>query len=169
MLARVRWVLPFAAAFMASWTVWFDMRTAFAAERAEIKISYEAPKAESYRWIHDLLKRERVLQTVRQAISVIRLPARLTYRIKECGDDDGASYFNRTVTVCYEFIEAMGRDPSLGSGPGRPRGEVILGPLVHTLFHETGHALFELGGRRTQQTSSQPIACCISKSHIYGI
>lgn len=112
-----------------------------------IRIVYEAPKKSAYREIYDAMRQRRVLERVGAIVGLVRLPTRLTYRLKECAGELNAWYApeNRSVTVCYELIDSIVRAaPKTKSPAGVTRQEAIRGPVFQILLHESSHALFDL-------------------------
>jgi hypothetical protein len=74
----------------------------------------------------------------------IRLPARLRLETEGCDGVVNAWYYDRRVTVCYEYIAEAVRN-----APQEPIGDVtrqsaILGAVADVFLHEIGHALFEM-------------------------
>ena len=112
-----------------------------------IRVVYEAPKKAVYREIYDAMRQRRVLERVGAIIGFVRLPTRLTYRLKECAGELNAWYApeDRSVTVCYELIDSIVQAaPKTRSRAGITRQEAIRGPVFQILLHESGHALFDL-------------------------
>ncbi|KAB1072487.1 DUF4344 domain-containing metallopeptidase [Methylobacterium planeticum] len=112
-----------------------------------IRILYDAPKKADYRGIYDDMRRQRVLERIGAIVGLARLPARLTYRLKECAGELNAWYApeNRSVTLCYELIESVYKAaPKTKSPAGVTRQEALVGPVAQILMHESGHALFDL-------------------------
>ncbi|KAA0121884.1 hypothetical protein CIW48_21285 [Methylobacterium sp. P1-11] len=113
------------------------------------RVIYEAPKKTSYREIYDAMRERRVLERVGGIIGLVRLPTRLTYRLKECAGELNAWYAPEThsVTVCYELIDSIVKAaPRTRSPAGVTRQEAIRGPVFQILLHESSHALFDLLG-----------------------
>ncbi|MCJ2048758.1 DUF4344 domain-containing metallopeptidase [Methylobacterium sp. J-070] len=112
-----------------------------------IRVVYEAPKKAVYREIYDTMRQRRVLERVGTIIGFVRLPTRLTYRLKECAGELNAWYApeDRSVTICYELIDSIVRvAPRTKSPAGVTRRDAIAGPVFQILLHESGHALFDL-------------------------
>ena len=112
-----------------------------------IRVVYEAPKKAAYREIYDAMRQRRVLERVGAIIGFVRLPTRLTYRLKECAGELNAWYApeDRSVTVCYELIDSIVQAaPRTRSRAGITRQDAIRGPVFQILLHESGHALFNL-------------------------
>ncbi|WP_336489816.1 DUF4344 domain-containing metallopeptidase [Methylobacterium nigriterrae] len=117
------------------------------AGRHSITIVYDRPKEPDHREIYDAMRRRRVLERVAAAFDLVRLPKRLTYRLKECSGEPNAWYDPRThaVTICYELVGSILRlAPATASPAGVSRDDAVRGPVLQVLFHESSHALFDL-------------------------
>ena len=114
-----------------------------------IRVIYEAPKRAAFREIYGAMRERRVLERVGAVVGLVRLPTRLTYRLKECAGELNAWYApeNRSVTLCYELIDSIVRAaPEKKSPAGVTRQDAIRGPVFQILLHESSHALFDLLG-----------------------
>ncbi|WP_407521944.1 DUF4344 domain-containing metallopeptidase [Methylobacterium oryzisoli] len=112
-----------------------------------VRVVYEPPKTAAFREIHDEMRQSRVLERVGAIIGLVRLPARLTYRLQECAGERNAWYApeDHSVTVCYELIDSVVRAaPRTRSASGITRQDAIRGPVIQILLHESSHALFDL-------------------------
>ncbi|MFE1598778.1 DUF4344 domain-containing metallopeptidase [Methylobacterium sp. ID0610] len=115
------------------------------ARESRIRIAYERPRDAQASEIHRALKARRLLEGVRAIVGGVRLPRSLTLRLGACAGEANAWYApeNRTVTVCYEYIQDL-RQRAPPDAPGGARQDAIVGPIVQVFLHETGHALFDL-------------------------
>ena len=88
-----------------------------ALHRDQFRVIYEEPKNPVHEPLYEELKSKRVLENLREFLSMIRLPRILMLRLAGCNGDDDAWYSpeDRTVTVCYEYVEEV------QPGPKRPR------------------------------------------------
>jgi hypothetical protein len=124
-----------------------EARGAIAMGSDRIRVVYEAPKTAAYREIYDTMRRRRVLERVGAIIGLVRLPTRLTYRLKECAGEPNAWYApeDRSVTLCYELVAGIQKvAPKTESPAGVSRHDALVGPVAQILMHESGHALFDL-------------------------
>ena len=92
-------------------------------------------------------------------LSPLRLPRVLRIRTKSCGMAN-AFYVPAewSINLCYEYYEYLESiAPKATSPQGFTRDEVIVGGFIDAIFHELGHALFDIlnvpgvrarGGRR---------------------
>ncbi|WP_336491890.1 DUF4344 domain-containing metallopeptidase [Methylobacterium nigriterrae] len=114
---------------------------------SRIRVVYQTPKAPEAQAIYREMRSRRLLEGLREIVSVVRLPQALTLRLAECNGEANAWYAPETqsVTVCYEFIQDVReRAPTDTSPAGVTRHEAIVGPVAQVFLHETGHALFHL-------------------------
>jgi hypothetical protein len=110
------------------------------------RVIYEEPKNPAHRALYEELKSKRVLENLREFLSMVRLPRTLTLRLTGCDGDDDAWYSaeDRTVTVCYEYLEEVRRlAPKTATPAGVTPENAVLGPLAEVFLHEVGHALFD--------------------------
>ena len=115
--------------------------------RARIAVSYVPPSDPAHREIYRMLQRQRVLERLGEVIRLVRLPHRLTFRMKGCGGEPNAWYDpeSYSVTMCYEMVAAIvNLAPRTRSPAGVTRDQAIRGPVAQILLHETSHALFHL-------------------------
>jgi hypothetical protein len=114
---------------------------------SHIRVLYQVPRAPEAQAIYREMRARRLLEGLRETLSIVRLPRPLTLRLAECDGDVDAWYAPETqsVTVCYEFIqEVQDRAPKDTSPAGVTRHEAVVGPVAQVFLHETGHALFHL-------------------------
>ncbi|MER2267947.1 DUF4344 domain-containing metallopeptidase [Methylobacterium oxalidis] len=117
------------------------------AEGDRVRVLYQAAKAPEAQAIYREMRERRLLEGLRETLSVIRLPRPLTLRLSECDGEVNAWYApeTRTVTVCYEFIQdVQNRAPKDTSPAGVTRHQAVMGPVAQVFLHETSHALFHL-------------------------
>jgi hypothetical protein len=112
---------------------------------ARIAIEYKAAVKGEHRPIEETLKKHRVLEAAAQILSPVRLPRRLTLRILPCDGDANAYYENDAISICYEYFEAMlTRFAEMDVPKGATRRNLIIGAAADVLFHEFGHAVFDM-------------------------
>jgi hypothetical protein len=110
-----------------------------------IRIAYVQPENAAHEPFYRKLKELRILETLRDVLSGVRLPTALRLQLSGCKGVANAWYEDRAVTVCYEYVEEMrAAAPQTLSPEGVAREDAIAGPVAEALLHETGHALFEL-------------------------
>lgn len=118
-----------------------------ARDGSPVRVVYEAPRKAAYREIYREMRQHRVLERVGAVVGLVRLPTRLTYRLKDCAGELNAWYApqNRSITVCYELLASIVQAaPKTRSPAGVTRQEAIRGPVFQILLHESSHALFDL-------------------------
>lgn len=112
----------------------------------QFRAVYEAPRNPAHQALYEQLKAARTLERFRTFLSYVRLPRTLTLKLAGCDGRDDAWYDpdQLTVTVCYEYLEAVQRIAPAGVTPeGVTRDNAVLGPLLEVFLHEVAHALFE--------------------------
>ncbi|WP_375459511.1 DUF4344 domain-containing metallopeptidase [uncultured Enterovirga sp.] len=128
-------------------SVWTHIPAATGREAAGVDFVYVEPRTPGFRALYDTMRSKRVLERASEVIGRIRLPAKLTLRLTECDGQINAWYSpeDRSVTLCYEYLhDVVHRAPERASPAGITRHAALVGPVVQVLFHETGHAIFDL-------------------------
>jgi hypothetical protein len=111
----------------------------------QIHIEYVPPTNSAHRPIYEQMKQAEVLEFVQQALGSIRLPRPLLFSLKGCDGEVNAWYDGESITVCYEYIDAI-----LKNKPNRkiPLGitslDIVAGPLLDVFMHEAAHAIFDM-------------------------
>jgi len=107
---------------------------------------YEAPKNAAHQALYEELKAARALEKFREFLSFVRLPRVLRLKLAGCDGSDNAWYEAEelTVTVCYEYLEAVRRiAPKSVTPEGVTPDSAVRGPLLEVFLHEVAHALFD--------------------------
>jgi hypothetical protein len=111
----------------------------------EVRIIYEEPATEKQRIIRDAMRERRILETVASLLNSFRLPRELTLAVRGCEGRETAWYDRDRATMCYEYVDLIQRHaPKVATPGGVQRGDAIIGAVIDTLLHESGHAIFDL-------------------------
>ena len=111
----------------------------------QVRGVYELPKEAKDKPIYDALKERRTLEELRILLSPLRLPRRLTLRLKGCDGKIDVSYADDVVTFCYEYVEYLQRQaPTIGTPGGLTPADAIFSAVFDTFLHEAGHAVFDM-------------------------
>ncbi len=111
----------------------------------QIAIEYAEPRDEQHRPVYERLRRERWLEQMQQVLQRYRLPRTVTVRLSGCNGSVEAWYINRTITVCYEYLQVVVRRIEGNRLPAWVTAdEALAGAFVDAVLHEFGHALIEL-------------------------
>jgi hypothetical protein len=114
------------------------------ADTDRIEIAYAAPKSADHAELAKKLQDNQVLEQLREFLSPFRLPASLTLKLESCGSGN-AWYEDRTVTVCYEYLDSLVRHaPGTPLAPDVSAADAVVGPTLEVFLHEMAHAAFEL-------------------------
>lgn len=113
--------------------------------RVEIGVSYEKPDDPDLMPIYDMVKAAKVLERVRTLLGVFRLPEKMSLRFAECIFPD-AQYNSETkiLTMCYEYVADMQSRKPGKAAAGLTQQDAVIGSILFTFLHESGHALFDL-------------------------
>jgi putative metallopeptidase DUF4344 len=112
----------------------------------QFRAVYEAPENAAHQALYEQLKAAHTLERFRVFLSYIRLPRALTLKLAGCDGDDNAWYDSDdlTVTVCYEYLDAVRKiAPAATTPEGVTPENAVLGPLLEVFLHEVGHALVD--------------------------
>ena len=111
----------------------------------QIRIQYVKPVNPAHQPILDELKRARGLERMQALLAPIRLPRPLLLKLDSCDGDANAWYDEGEIVVCYEYVaEIMKIAPEKVPPIGITKLDTIVGPLIDTVLHEAGHAVFDL-------------------------
>ena len=131
------------------------------APNPNIVIDYIDPRSAVSQATLKRLQQRRVLEEISQFLSPLRLPRVLRMRTKTCGQAN--AYYvpaEWAINLCYEYNEYLdGLATRATTTLGFTRGEVIVGGFVDAVFHELGHALFDIfqdSGLRTRGGCRRP-------------
>lgn len=116
------------------------------APNPNIVIDYIDPRSAVSQVTLKRLQQRRVLEEISQFLSPLKLPRVLRLRTKTCGQAN--AYYvpaEWAINLCYEYNEYLdGLATRATTTLGFSRGEVIVGGYVDAVFHELGHALFDI-------------------------
>ena len=108
---------------------------------AKMQARYEALKG-----ARDRLRKSRLLERFAVFLSPLRLPGTLRLVAKQCDQEN--AYYNSEETslnFCYEYLLAFEASAPKETTPqGISREDAIIGSIISTMLHETGHALFSI-------------------------
>lgn len=113
-----------------------------------VAIDYIEPRTPRSVATYDVLRKRMVLEELSRFLSPLKLPQTLRIRTKSCGAVN-AYYIPSewAIAMCYEYYENLQSiAPAVRSPQGYSRYEVIVGGFIDALFHELGHALFDMLG-----------------------
>jgi len=119
-----------------------------AADRHEFVTSYGRPENPQFQIYYDELRRERFLEGVAGELNrILDLPTTVTLRVAECGrSSTGWNGASHTVTLCYEFLDAVLSIAGESGINGERLEQQFAGAVTYALFDEVGHALVALYG-----------------------
>ena len=111
----------------------------------QVRTVYEEPTEEKHRAIRDAMRERRILEIVGALLNSFRLPRELTIEVRGCDGRETAWYDRDKAVFCYEYVELIQRHaPKVATPGGVQRGDAIVGAVIDTLLHESGHAIFDL-------------------------
>jgi hypothetical protein len=115
------------------------------AANSRIIIDYIDPRLPRSQATVDRLRKRQVLEDLSMFLSPLRLPRPLRVRTKSCGVVN--AFYVPTewaINICYEYYENLEAIAPTETSQGYTRDEVIVGGFIDAIFHELGHALFDI-------------------------
>jgi len=116
------------------------------AANSRVAIDYIDPRLQKSQVTLDRLRKRQVLEELAMFLSPLRLPRILRVRTKSCGQANAFYVPSEwSINLCYEYYENLEAIAPQGTSPqGFTRDEVVVGGFVDAIFHELGHALFDI-------------------------
>jgi hypothetical protein len=110
-----------------------------------IRIDYVEPLDGKWQEVYEQLKGQRFLERYSQFLAPLQLPYVLRLKTQECGFSNAFfDAYQRAITVCYELVGRFQEDAPEGTTKeGITVQDAVVGAVVATMLHETGHALFD--------------------------
>src|SRR5436305_14616461 len=107
----------------------------------QVRTVYDEPTEQRHRAIRDAMRERRILEIVGALLNSFRLPLDLTIEARGCNGSETAWYDRDKAVFCYEYVELIQRHaPKVATPGGVQRGDAIVGAVIDTLLHESGHA-----------------------------
>jgi putative metallopeptidase DUF4344 len=136
------------------------------AQQGKVQIVYEEPKNPKFQPIYESLRQRKVLETLQNFLSPLKLERTLTIKTAECGGSPFAPYQKGGLaTLCYEYVDLIESvlPGEKGKGISAPKdyrrlfknlgriGPVLVtrnmaaeGPFVEQALHETALGVFDV-------------------------
>jgi Putative metallopeptidase len=106
---------------------------------------YAEPTNAAHRPIYDKLKERRILESLSEFLTPLRLPRTLTLRVQGCDGHVNSYYWEDNVIVCYEYLDSLLKAaPVETKSDGLTRHNALVGMTVDVFLHETGHGVFDM-------------------------
>lgn len=115
----------------------------------QIEIAYVPPTSVVFLPIHQRLKDRKVLETLQQFLSPLKMGRKVLVKFDECGANQVRyQRQEQTATICYEYVEKIGRfvpqsTVLLAQGPVTAESALV-GPVVQAVLHEVAIAALEI-------------------------
>lgn len=111
-----------------------------------VTVDYLEPRDSKLNAVYERLRTRRVLEDYARFLSPVRLPTTLRLWGFQCGSPN--AYYSptyRAIHLCYEYVDKFEKNaPKTVTPEGFTPMEGVVGAVVSTLLHETGHALRDL-------------------------
>jgi hypothetical protein len=125
---------------------------AFATTRSEardepdqVRVVYAKPKNPAHEKLREELRKAKALEKVREFLSPLRLPRKLTLKVESCDGELNAWYDDDVVTVCYDYLAFI--MDNAAKAPEKLRlshKAALVGASLDLVLHEVGHAVFDM-------------------------
>jgi Putative metallopeptidase len=118
-------------------------------QNSMVDIAYVEPANPEYRPIYEQLKKRQVLEELREFLAPLRLPRKLLVQIAQCDADSRPYTEGGPVTICYEYVQALGKlaqkiPPGRKTARGVSREDAVVGGFVQAVLNGTSHAVFDI-------------------------
>jgi hypothetical protein len=105
---------------------------------------YVVPKNPAHMPLYNMLREARLLEKMKEFLSPIRFPERITLRLVGCDGVLNAYFFKDEVKICYEYFEYIQKYTAKAERFGLTAKDAMVGPVVEVFLHEVGHAVVQL-------------------------
>jgi Putative metallopeptidase len=105
---------------------------------------YVVPKNPAHMPLYNMLREARLLEKMKEFLSPIRFPERITLRLVGCDGVLNAYFFKDEVKICYEYFEYIQKYTSKAERFGLTPKDAMVGPVVEVFLHEVGHAVVQI-------------------------
>jgi hypothetical protein len=102
------------------------------------------PKNPAHMPLYNMLREARLLEKMKEFLSPIRFPERITLRLVGCDGVLNAYFFKDEVKICYEYFEYIQKYTAKAERFGLTPKDAMVGPVVEVFLHEVGHAVVQL-------------------------
>ena len=119
------------------------------AQQSQIEIFYEEPSNVELRPTYERLKRGAILEKLREFLSPLRLPRKLTVRTAQCDAPTRPYERGGPITVCYELMDKVARlvaehSKDLNDQENFDEESLINAAFVESTLHQTALAIFDI-------------------------
>ncbi len=108
----------------------------------QVEVAYVPPANPAFRPIHERLVKLQVLEELRQFLTPLRLPRKLTVHVEQCGASTRPYRPQGPAVVCYELIDQI--EKFAAKANPNSREVIVVGTFVQAVFHEVAEAIFDI-------------------------
>src|SRR5688572_9226978 len=105
---------------------------------------YVVPKNPAHMPLYNMFRENRLLEKMKEFLSPIRFPERITLRLVGCDGVLNAYFFKDEVKICYEYFEYIRKYTAKAERFGLTAKDAMIGPTVEVFLHEVGHAVVQI-------------------------
>jgi len=111
----------------------------------QVRVIYEKSKNPAHEKLREELQKAKALEKMREFLSPLRLPRRLTLKLEGCDGELNAWYDDDVVTVCYDYLAFIVENAAKVPEKLRlSRKAALVGASLDLVLHEVGHAVFDI-------------------------
>jgi hypothetical protein len=134
-----------AFAVLAAMLVFAPSRSEARDKPDQVRVVYAKPKNPAHEKLREELKKTKALEKMREFLSPLRLPRKLTLRLEGCDGELNAWYDDDVVSVCYDYIAfIMDNAAKVPEKLRLSRKAALVGASLDLVLHEVGHAVFDM-------------------------
>lgn len=105
---------------------------------------YVEPKNPDHRPLYETLRKIQILEKVQDFLSLLRLPIKVTLKLRGCDGAVNATFWGDAIQVCYEYLAWVMQQAPKAEKMGLTPRDALIGPTVDVFLHEAGHAVLEV-------------------------
>ena len=111
-----------------------------------ITVDYIEPRDPKFQDVYERMKKRQLLEQLALFLSPLKLPTTLRLQTQQCNTINAFfDQLERALIICYELIlDGEESAPKTVTPEGITRQEAIVGNLIDTMLHETGHGMFDI-------------------------
>ena len=111
----------------------------------QVRVVYAKPKDPAHKSLRAELQKARALEKMREFLSPLKLPRKLTLKMEGCDGELNAWYDDGVVTLCYDYLAFIMENAAKAPKKLRlNRNAALIGASLDLVLHEVGHAVFDL-------------------------
>ena len=112
------------------------------AQGSQVEIAYVPPRDRALQPTYARLRDRKVLEELKQFLTPLRLPKKLTVQVDQCGASRRPYTSGGPVTICYELVRQI--EEVAQKTDQKLRASVVAGTFIQVTLHEVAFALLDM-------------------------